>query len=111
MKKAKWLQKLNAPDHCPHCGVEISAKQKRKIPVSRFSDYECPGCGETLYLKWGWVMSIYTAVWILLTFISGLIIFRDSYVARRLSGLIILILACGGATWFIMPFLPIKVKK
>ena len=42
MKKAKWLQKLNAPDHCPHCGVEISAKQKRKIPITRFSGYECP---------------------------------------------------------------------
>lgn len=110
MKKTKWLQKLNAPDHCPVCGFEISAQQKQKIHITRFSTYECPGCQAGLYLKWGWVMSIYTAVWMLVVFITGQI-FKDSYVARRLSLLIILILSCGGIIAFIMPFLTIKVKK
>lgn len=113
MKKAKWFLKLKAPDHCPNCGIEISAKQKRKISVSRFSYYKfkCPGCQKRLYLKGGWLLSVYTVIWILVILISGLIIFRGNYVAQRLSGLIIIVLACEGATWFIVPFLPIKVKE
>lgn len=110
MKKAKWLSKLNASDHCPVCGIEISAKQKRKIPVSHFYIYECPECHAHLYLKGGWIMHIYAITWGLITLVSGLFIF-DSYIARRLSVFIYLILASIGATWFIMPFLTIKVKK
>lgn len=112
MKKTEWLSKLNAPDHCPVCGIEISAKQKRKMSTSRFYTYECPGCRYMLYLKGGWLMRIYTAFWSLTTFISLWIIFKNQGpVVKDLVVFVYLIVAYEGAIWFIIPFLPIKARK
>lgn len=104
-----FLQRLHESQPCPSCGYEISYKQKRKIPISRFSKYECPQCKQFLFLKGGGILLIYIIIWIVITFLCGAVIFHNYYLARRLSGLFCIILACEGVRHFIIPFLPIKV--
>lgn len=113
----KWREKLKemyAPQPCPQCGAPITAKQKRHIPVTKYSTwyatFECPNCHEELYLKGGWKTFIYTVSWVIILTFFELVIIKSHYI-RHACTLVCLILACEGAMWFLVPFLPIAKRN
>ena len=110
---AKWMEavkNLYKPRECPVCGYGITVKQRWQMPITRLRAWKCPGCQTELYLKGFLPLLLYMSMWCVLMLLSPIFLFH-TYASRNFSQLIYSVLACAGAYFLLLPFLPIAWRK